>query len=246
MADIDDPFRHHPNLRHLIKPAAQSTIRNFKPGALLEMIKQHGAKDSDLLTDAERDADRRAALRQRPDGALWVFGYGSLIWDPGIDFAEVRRAHAPHWQRRFIVKDVWGGRGTKDQPGVMAALDQGDGCHGLIFRITEAAIESETQVLWNRERVGRAYKPAFIDVTTDAGPLKALTFVVDHEAEIIDSDMTWDEQVHFCATGTGSFGTSFEYVENLVRHFHTLKIDAPHACALLEAAKAYQAAHRAS
>lgn len=57
-----------------------------------------------------------------------MFAHGSLMWDPAIDFAEVRRAWLPGHARRFILCDIHGARGTRDAPGLMAALDRGDGC----------------------------------------------------------------------------------------------------------------------
>jgi hypothetical protein len=89
------------------------------------------------MTTHARSAPR-AALEGH-EGDLWVFGYGSLIWDPALEFAEVRRAFAPNHRRRFILEDIYGGRGTPNGPGLMAALDDGDGCNGLCFRIAAAA-----------------------------------------------------------------------------------------------------------
>lgn len=237
---MKNPFRHHPNLEEFIKAPLESSWRTINVDALREMISSHGGDQSILLSEEEREADRVACLRERPEKDLWVFGYGSLIWDPGFQFSEVVRAHASEWQRRFILKDEYGGRGTVEKPGVMAALDRGDGCHGLAFRINERQLEEETRILWRRERVAEAYKPGFIELETSVGPLTALTFVVDHSARMIDADMTWDEQVRFCATGVGQFGTSLDYVENLVTHFKAMKIGAPHVCALLEAAQKYR------
>lgn len=214
-------------MRHMDIAEIQATIRKI------------GGDDVDLLSFEEQESERTAVLADRPSGDVWVFAYGSLIWNPAFEFVEVRRAFAPRWQRRFILKDVYGGRGCPEQPGVMAALDRGDGCHGLVFRISEDVLEQETRILWKRERLGRAYKPKFVSTETAQGPIQSLTFVVDRGAELIDANMSWEEQVEFCATGTGVFGTSLEYVTNLADHFQAMDIEAPHITELLAAAHAY-------
>lgn len=45
---------------------------------------------------------------------IWVFGYGSLVWNPGFDFVRSQIGHIRGYDRRF-----WQGndkhRGTKDR-----------------------------------------------------------------------------------------------------------------------------------
>ena len=236
---MTDALRHHPNLREFIRPPLESALRCMDIDVLRAMIASHGGDEGILLSEDEREADRAACMARRPDDDLWVFGYGSLIWDPGFEFSEVVRAYAPDWQRHFILKDEYGGRGTKAQPGVMAALDRGEGCHGLAFRIPRELIEAKTQILWKRERIAHAYVPDFINLESSIGRLSALTFIVDTNAKMIDAEMSWEDQVRFCATGQGEFGTSLEYVENLVTHFEAMKIDAPRVKALMADARRF-------
>src|SRR5262245_24921428 len=59
-----------------------------------------------LLTDAERDASLRATLALRPPGAVWLFGYGSLIWNPAFHFVERRTAHIKGWHRSFCLSSM--------------------------------------------------------------------------------------------------------------------------------------------
>ncbi len=179
------------------------------------------------------------ALAGHMNQDLWVFGYGSLMWDPAIQFAEVCRAHLPGYARHFILKDIYGGRGTEDAPGVMAALDKGTGCDGLLFRITKENIDEETEVLWRREQIGPAYIPAFVETVVADQPITALTFVADHASILIDANMTRDEQIHYFATGTGFMGTSMEYLENINAQYETLGIVDEDAKALLHETRKY-------
>lgn len=243
-----DPFLHHPELRDYIANPFQSFFRSFTNAKLEALMRERGAPIGWWHSDEEREAMRAETLAGRRDGDLWVFAYGSLMWDPSIRFAEVRRARVPGHSRRFILKDVYGGRGTFESPGLMAALDQVDpldestGCDGLLFRIARDDIEAETRILWQREKILPAYTASFVEAFIAAEPIEALTFVADHEAEIIDAALTREEQIHLLATGSGVFGTSLDYLRNIARKFAALGIEDEEVSALLRDAEAYLAA----
>jgi cation transport protein ChaC len=107
-----------------------------------------------------REATRSAALAGRLNDDLWVFAYGSLMWDPAMHIVEIRRATLQGFHRRFCLKAEIG-RGSKEAPARMAALDLGGVCHGLAFRIPANAVNQETEILWMREMIGEAYVPLF-------------------------------------------------------------------------------------
>ena len=243
MRTDSDPFLHHPELRGKIIDSLSSGLRTFTTATLATVAQELGLPVW-WYSDADREALRATALSDRPRGDLWIFAYGSLMWDPAIRFAEVRRARAPGHARRFILKDVFGARGTPDTPGLMAALDRGTGCDGLLFRIASADIDAETEILWRREQVGPAYKAPFIEAQLADRSVSALTFVADHDAEMIDAAMTRDEQVRYAATGHGFLGSSLEYLENIQAKFAALGIRDPEVDNLLRAAEAYRTATR--
>jgi glutathione-specific gamma-glutamylcyclotransferase len=162
-----------------------------------------------------------------------------LMWDPAIRFAEVRRARVPHYSRRFILKDIYGGRGTVDAPGLMAALDKGPGCDGLVFRVLREHVEEETAILWRREKIGPAYTPTFVEAVVADETVSALTFVADYNAELIDPNLTRDEQIHFFATGMGFFGPSIDYLKNIAKKFTALGIHDEDVTSLLRETEAY-------
>lgn len=239
---MTDPFQTHPELRDLIVAPDHSDYRGFEPEEVRRLLADRGVPSDWIDSRSDREADRRQCLEGRPAGDLWVFAYGSLMWDPGLLFKEVRHAHAPHHARAFIMRDTSGARGTPEAPGVMAALDQGTGCHGLAFCIDAEKVEHETEILWRRERLGPSYRPAFIPLETAAGALEALAFLADHDTDFIEADMNWEDQVRFCATGKGFAGTSLDYVENLARQFDALGIEDRALLALRDAARRYLAA----
>ncbi|NNJ67208.1 MAG: gamma-glutamylcyclotransferase [Boseongicola sp.] len=241
---MSDPFVHHPELRALIADPEASMFRKQSMAEFIAFIEAAGLETDWFHSDAEREASRAAAIKGREEQDFWFFGYGSLMWDPGIRFVEVRRAYMPGYSRQFILKDTFGGRGTDETPGLMAALDHGEGCHGLAFRIAKEELETETDFIWRREFIAPGYHPEFATVETDHGSFEALTFLADHEAETMCADLTWEEKVRFAATGKGLFGTSLEYISNIIEHFETLGIDDADTKDLHTAALAYNEARK--
>lgn len=228
-----DPFSYHPELRDKISDPFKSFFRTFTLEDLASRLKARGLAVDWWHSDSEREASRTDTLKGRWDTDLWVFAYGSLMWDPALRFEEVRRARVPDHARRFILKDVHGGRGTSDAPGLMAALDKGPGCDGLVFRISRDNIDEETKILWRREKIGPAYIPVFVEAAASDRRVMALTFVADHAAELIDASLTRAQQVEFFATGTGFMGSSLDYLRNISSQFAALGIQDEDVSALL-------------
>ena len=163
------------------------------------------------------------------------------MWDPAIRFAEVRRATIRGYARRFCLKDTLGGRGTAAAPGLMVALDDGQACEGLVFRIAIDHVDEESAILWRREQLVPAYQPVFAEASTAAGAVEALAFVADHAAALICPEMTRAEQVRYAATGKGFMGSSLEYLENLAAQFAALGIEDKDIACLLEEVRAFGA-----
>lgn len=234
-----DPFVHHPELRDEIADPMSSPMRNLSPAMLAAKMTELGLPQNWWRTDEDREAMRLDTIASHRDKDLWVFGYGSLMWNPAFRFSEVRLAHAPVHERCFILKDIYGGRGTVDEPGLMVALDKGKGCDGLLFRIDRDDIEEETEVLWRREMIAPAYQAVFVDVVVEDQTLTALTFIADHDTVLIDANLKRDEQIHFLATGTGFMGTSLEYLQNIEQKLAQLHILDEDVVALLQEAETY-------
>lgn len=224
MISAMDPFARHPELRDKIRDPLQSFFRTFRAEEFFDAKPELQWVRALLHSDEEREQSRLSALADHRDSDLWVFAYGSLMWDPAFHFSEVRRAHVADHSRKFILKDIYGARGTRETPGLMAALDKGRGCDGLLFRISRQEIDTETEILWRREMVGPGYIPTTVTARADDQPIEALTFVANSEAEAICTEMTRAEQIEFIATGTGFLGTSLEYLENIIKQFSVLGI----------------------
>ena len=118
---------HLPALRGKLKPAELSELRGTL-GARGRVGRAGAQAGPPARLAPERPAARRharALLGEHIEAQrdLWIYGYGSLMWDPGFHFAEVRLAHLPGYQRRFT---YWTriARGTRERPALMLTLEQ--------------------------------------------------------------------------------------------------------------------------
>lgn len=224
MTSDSDPFRHHPELKDKVVDPLSSDYRNMNLALLDEKMRAAGAQANWRHSDAYREESRRKTLQGCQDGDLWVFAYGSLMWDPAFRFSEVRTARLTGYQRSFCLKSELG-RGTPEKPGLMAGLDNGGECSGLVFRIDSDLIDEETRVIWRREMLLPSYSPKFVSVETPLETIEALAFVVDHTAKCYLPGMSAEETARYMATGAGIFGSSLAYIESLAEHFRTIGIE---------------------
>ncbi|MEM9970641.1 MAG: gamma-glutamylcyclotransferase [Pseudomonadota bacterium] len=225
MTDDHDPYRHHPNLRGKIDDPEASFLRTFSNKVMEELADKHGLPKGWWYSDDQREALRARVLDGRWGRDLWVFAYGSLMWDPAIHFAEVRRARIDGYARRFILLDENGARGTCEAPGLFAALDAGSRCDGLVFRIAADVLDTETRILWQREQIAPGYNAVFLPADVGDGTVEALAFVADCDAANVRPDLTHAMQVDCIATGAGVLGTSADYLRGIVEKLDELGID---------------------
>ena len=159
---------------------------------------------------------------------LWIYCYGSLMWDPGFHFAEVRLADLEGYQRRFTLKiDL--GRGSRDFPALMLSLEPQQGrCHGLAFRIEASSVHAETAILWRREMLRGGYAPAMVPMVTPQGPISALAFVSNPAHPSYVGELPLGETASLIASGKGILGTNREYLVQLATQLEALGIDDPY------------------
>jgi cation transport protein ChaC len=159
------------------------------------------------------------------DATLWVFGYGSLIWDPGFPVAERRIARLEGWHRSFCMWSIHH-RGTPEAPGLVLALDRAEGasCTGVAFRVTPGAEAETLNALRERELVSSAYLETVQTVQTDSGPVAALAYVVDPAHAQYCGGLDPGEQARVIAGATGGRGRNRDYLWSTVAHLAELGI----------------------
>ena len=200
------------------------TRQNLSDGSMLERIKKFAEVDPHQMyrTAAEMAALLDAALAEHPLAQdLYVFGYGSLIWNPAFHFIEKTQALVHGWHRRFCLK-MFMGRGTPETPGLMLALDHGGSCKGVAFRIAAGAIREELGLLWQREMYGGAYNARWVSLRTADGPRRAITFVINRKHPRYTPELSITQTAALISTGCGDMGTCREYLENTISHLADL------------------------
>jgi cation transport protein ChaC len=181
-------------------------------GSMLAAARLAMPPDTVLASDAEIEADLDAVLARHPPGEdVWLFGYGSLMWNPAIEFAERRAGVVRGWHRRFC---LWlhVGRGSPDNPGLMLALDRGGSCVGMLFRIPTSDARAELLLAWRRELFTSAYLSRWVTAMTDAGPVRAVTFVANHAHPRYAGRLDEATVARHLASATGSLGSCAAYL----------------------------------
>jgi cation transport protein ChaC len=198
------------------------TRNAIQEGSIAKLMAAHDASIV-MLSEDELAASRRKAMERHQGGDLWLFGYGSLIWNPAFNFTERSIGAISGMHRRFCLW-TWLGRGSRDCPGLMLALESGGRCTGVAYRIAADQIETELDIVWRREMLTAAYRPIWVRVNTDAGTLPALTFAINRRHERYAGKLEIDHVAERLATACGPLGTGAEYLFNTHRHLLELGV----------------------
>jgi len=168
-----------------------------------------------VWTEAELQASIDQTLQQNPSEEIWVFAYGSLIWNPVIHYVERQVGKVYGFHRRLC---LWTplGRGTPDNPGLMLGLDRGGCCHGILYQISPELVQSELLLLWRREMVVGSYIPRWVKVTTSKRRLFAIAFLIDRSRPSYAGNLDVATTVQTLATAQGELGSTIEYLNQTI------------------------------
>jgi cation transport protein ChaC len=166
--------------------------------------------------------NRRRFVVQEP-GDVWIFAYGSLLWDSGFEPAETRPALLRGWHRCFCVSSrIY--RGTPETPGLSLGLDRGGSCRGEALRIAERDREAVLAYLEEREMPEEIYSVRPIKLATDGGALAAHTLTVNRDHPLYVSGLGLEASAARIAAGVGKRGANSDYLAQTVAHLDTLGI----------------------
>ncbi|MDW9416192.1 gamma-glutamylcyclotransferase [Sinorhizobium meliloti] len=155
---------------------------------------------------------------------FWVFGYGSLMWNPGFRFEEKLTARAFGYRRSLCVRS-WVHRGTERHPGLVLGLDYGGSCIGTAFRVAPAQKAEVIDYLRERELVTHVYKERTMPVQLSSGHrVPALTYVIDRSHVQYAGALSAEEAAATVAVATGKSGPNSEYVLNTLEHLREMGI----------------------
>ncbi len=148
----------------------------------------------------------------------WVFGFGSLMWLPDFDYVERRPALLRGYHRAFSIEsyESWG---SQDKPGLVVALHPGGQCRGIAIGVAAAAWPAVERYLQHRER---AYRHRYLEVVTDAGSVRALTFLYDPDHPRAVGKLNFQQTVIRIGQGHGRVGRSRDYLGGIIRELEAI------------------------
>jgi len=170
----------------------------------------------------------QTCLAARPAGidldhGVWVFAYGSLLWNPCIEVADRRAARLYGFHRDFRLRLTYG-RGTPATPGLMLGLVPGGSCRGVALQVPADGLTYELELIWRREMLTGGYMPRWLRLQTAVGAVSAITFVVDRNHPCYCERLDPERQAELMARAEGVLGSSAHYLESTVAHLDELGI----------------------
>lgn len=169
--------------------------------------------------------------------STWIFGYGSLIWNPGFEFEEKQLASFSGWERRF-----WQGsedhRGVPGAPGRVLTLVPGSSCKGMAYRLHDKQQAQTLTMLDHREKGGYERVIAPLQLP-DGSTVKGITYVASINNPLFLGEATAQAIAHQIANSAGPSGTNREYLLELVCAFRSHGIEDNHVFELERALLAY-------
>jgi cation transport protein ChaC len=154
-----------------------------------------------------------------PETDFWVFGYGSLIWNPGFAFIEQVPARLVGEHRSLCIYSLVH-RGTPEKPGLVLGLDRGGACQGIAFRVAQENRKVTMAYLRDREQATSVYREVMRSVwlRNDARQrISAVTYVSDRGHDQYAGRLSLEKQLHFVRQGHGAAGPNIDYVLSTVK-----------------------------
>ncbi len=193
------------------------------------------AARSIVFSEADYDAYLTDFLEGKPDGPLYVFCYGSLIWKPVFEPVATVPAVATGWQRSFCLKVVRF-RGTLDRPGLMMQIDRGGQCEGLVQEVATASAWDDLSRLWRREMTNKppSNLPRWIDVNAGGAATKAIAFTANPDSPLYVGELPDEEIAQTLSIACGHWGSGAEYLRQTVLSLAAAGIHDPYLWGLQE------------
>lgn len=154
----------------------------------------------------------------------WVFGYGSLIWNPGFPHVSAQQGLLRGAHRSLSIVSHHH-RGTVEQPGLVFGLTRGGACRGMVFEVADAQWPDVYAYLQEREQVTSVYRDVMRPVRlADGRAIKALAFLVDERHEQFAGHLSLEQQLAMVRAGVGISGRNIDYVLNTYKYLRELGI----------------------
>jgi cation transport protein ChaC len=160
---------------------------------------------------------------------LWIFAYGSLMWNPGFPFSVRQRAKLVGFRRALCVYSVLY-RGTRNRPGLVLGLDRGGACEGIAYRIAADEAPAVLSYVRSRELIYGVYREAVVPVTlaeSGSREVLALTYIAERQHPSYAGDLGLAKETRVVRAASGTMGPNMDYLFNTLDHLRALAIDEP-------------------
>ena len=194
-------------------PLDQGWSNRLRVSKTPPMIKPPPSVPVEPISDGSRSESLKRTMAARPEGEpIRVFAYGSLLWDPCFEFETKTPARLPGWVRRTCLWTVHA-RGSLECPGLFYGLDAepDNACDGAVYALSPEHLDDGLDRLWRREMHAGVYEPLWLDLETNAGPARALAFVVNRDHPQYTGAMELEAAAQYIATAHGKFGSCADY-----------------------------------
>ena len=170
-------------------------------------------------------------MSPQPDTrTLWVFGYGSLMWQPGFRYVEARRARLDGYSRAFCIYSLHY-RGTQERPGLVLGLARGGTCDGVAFRVADQDAQSVRAYLHARELIYGVYReamlPAALSGAGEPETVDVLTYIAETGHPSFAGHLPLSRRAAIIRAARGKAGSNLAYFAATLRKLHELGIRQP-------------------
>ena len=160
---------------------------------------------------------------------MWVFGYGSLLWNPGFEVEEQVIATLPGYARSFCMRSIHH-RGTEEDPGLVLALDADPAhvCEGVALAVKPGTEAETLAYLRDRELISSAYLERELEIDLkDGRRVTAVVYVINPDHVQYCGGLPLEEQAQIIARAVGGMGPNTEYLFNTVAHLADIGLHDP-------------------
>ena len=200
------------------------TKNNINDGYIREFINKIEGSDK-VLSDEELIEERKKILPPSIQNKnLYIFAYGSLLWNPTIDFERQILGKIYGFHRSFCMLTKLG-RGSYENPGLMLGLDKGGSCKGILFKLNKREALKNIDILFKREMVTKAYVPKLLNAHLKSGRrVKAIAFTVDKNHKNYFGEKSYYKKINLISKASGFLGTCSEYLKNTAKSLEEIDI----------------------
>jgi cation transport protein ChaC len=152
-----------------------------------------------------------------------VFGYGSLMWNPGFATPETIAARLHGWHRALCIYSEHY-RGTPQKPGLILGLLPGGSCRGVAHRLPTKDYDAVRRYLTVREIDNdgvyeESVRPIHL---ADGRTVAALVYLADRKHRQFAGKLAADKALRLIRQGNGATGSNLDYVRNTLAHLTAL------------------------